>query len=67
MKRIKLPSKIVDKIVSWVATLRVRDKGMRGMVEIICAHGIGHPYVFNEPKSPWDIHGCDGCCGKWRK
>jgi hypothetical protein len=33
----------------------IRDNGL---IEAICAHGIGHHK---------GIHGCDGCCANWPK
>ena len=38
----------------------------RGIMERVCAHGVGHP----DPDNPWNhgdprwLHGCDGCCGE---
>lgn len=34
----------------------------RGMMERICAHGVGHPDP--DDPSPDKVHGCDGCCRK---
>ncbi len=38
-----------------------------GRVEWICEHGVGHP-VYSPRQSEADfIHGCDGCCSRFRK
>ena len=42
-----------------------------GRLERLCIHGIGHPvYVPKEVKkilrNSWKVHGCDGCCEKWK-
>jgi hypothetical protein len=34
-----------------------------GLVEIVCAHGVGHPSkLLTNPKYYYGVHGCDGCC-----
>lgn len=48
--------------------LVVRADGLR--VERICQHGVGHPIGTTRPvhdRESWVwVHGCDGCCDKWR-
>jgi hypothetical protein len=38
-----------------------------GLVEDICAHGVGHPNrewlaEHHSEEESWGVHGCDGCC-----
>lgn len=35
----------------------------RGIMERICAHGIGHPDPDASLPEFESVHGCDGCCG----
>lgn len=43
-------------------------RGDRGIMEVICPHGIGHPspaqaqHMKRIGKEYENIHGCDGCC-----
>lgn len=45
----------------------------RGIFEVICEHGVGHPapeqYEFwADRDEDWQgIHGCDGCCAEWEE
>lgn len=42
----------------------------RGIMERICAHGVGHPdpdgmaYARGKGSDDFGTHGCDGCCSK---
>ena len=42
---------------------------MNGVKELACEHGVGHPIKGPPSTNRWEIHGCDGCCGKalWKK
>lgn len=43
-------------------------RGDRGILERICAHGVGHPdwdaaqYLVSIGRGYESVHGCDGCC-----
>ena len=38
-----------------------------GRLERTCACGVGHPVGSVGPWESWmGVHGCDGCCLKWR-
>lgn len=45
----------------------------RGIFEVICDHGVGHPapeqYLYwSLTDQMWQgIHGCDGCCERWEE
>jgi hypothetical protein len=58
-------------MVAWPMHMRT-DAFAYGLIERLCAHGIGHPdpdsikylneYGHDGAKGSWGVHGCDGCC-----
>lgn len=52
---------------------RLHWRGDRGIFEVICAHGVGHPAPEQWPywkltgQLSAGIHGCDGCCTNYGK
>ena len=54
--------KETDTKFKWTRVVRAS-----GLVEWICEHGVGHPdarSVKMMGDDTWEIHGCDGCCGR---
>lgn len=51
----------------WAVSQTIRESGL---VEDVCDHGIGHPnaqwLAKHDPKGKkgFNVHGCDGCCGR---
>lgn len=48
------------------------DRGVP-LIERLCVHGVGHPdpdsvaFLDAHEQPGFDVHGCDGCCGKLRR
>ena len=64
---------VIHKPMNTYDRMKLIWRDDRGIFEVVCEHGIGHPapeqgdYWLKQDMKYMEVHGCCGCCAEWRE